>query len=209
MLDALKTDYDQMQLEYGDPNYRSIYFGGCTERPRLCLVFMNPTARNIATHPDWTGLRAPWVGTKNVWKFLHQIGVISAVTLAEIQHIKGPDWTPEFAAKVYQDVADHQVFITNLAKCTQKDARPLPDQVFEQYRAHLLTEIAATQPNHVILFGNQVSSIVLQQKISVSQCRKQCFVRDGVNFWPVFYPVGNGFMNVDKAIEDINLIMHN
>lgn len=199
--------YDEMQTQYGDPNFCSIHFGGCTERPKLALVFMNPTARNIATHPDWQGLRAPWVGTKNVWSFLCDIDVISKETLAAIRTRKGADWSPEFATQVYDDVAAHGVFITNLAKCTQKDARPLPDRVFEQYREYLMGELACVRPEQVILFGNQVSSIVLQQKISVSQCRKSNYQKAGLNFWPVYYPVGNGFMNVDKAIEDICFIL--
>ena len=36
-------------------------------------------------------------------------------------------------------------------------------------------EIEIVNPKVIVLFGNQVSSIVLGQKISVSQCRKQLF----------------------------------
>lgn len=208
-LGALKDDYDQMQAQYGAPHLHSIYFGGCVHRPKLCLVFMNPTARNIATRLEWPGIRAPWVGTKNVWNFFARIGVISSEIHAQIQAIKGTDWTPEFAQAVYNDVARRGVFITNLAKCAQIDARPLPDAVFEQYRAHLLRELQIVQPKDVVLFGNQVSSIILRQKISVSQCRQIKFAQDGQSFWPVFYPVGNGFMNIDKAVEDVLAISDN
>ena len=66
-------------------------------------------------------------------------------------------------------------------------------------------------PKKIILFGNQVSSIVLDEKISVSEVRKQEFVRNfnGEEFklYSVYYPVGNGFMNVDKSIEDIKWII--
>ena len=59
--------------------------------------------------------------------------------------------------------------------------------------------------------GNQVSSIVLNKNISVSQCRKQSFPRNiaGKNYsvYPVYYPIGNGMMNIDKAIEDLNYII--
>ena len=55
-------------------------------------------------------------------------------------------------------------------------------------------------------FGNQVSSIVLGKNISVSQCRKQHFSKniDGKLYkvYPVYYPIGNGMMNIDKTIED-------
>ena len=65
----------------------------------------------------------------------------------------------------------------------------------------------------IILFGNQVSSIVLDEKISVSKCRKQRFIKyingKEYNCYSVFYPVGNGRFNIGKSIEDINYIIEN
>ena len=61
------------------------------------------------------------------------------------------------------------------------------------------------------MFGNQVSSIVLNEKISVSQVRRQCFTKKIDNqvykCYSVYYPIGNGRFNIDKAIEDIKYIM--
>ena len=49
------------------------------------------------------------------------------------------------------------------------------------------------------------------QKVSVSQCRKQSFYKDiaGKEYkvYPVYYPIGNGMMNIEKAIEDIKFII--
>ena len=57
------------------------------------------------------------------------------------------------------------------------------------------------------MFGNQVSSIILEQKISVSNARKQLFEKVINNktykCYAVYYPVGNGIFNIDKSIEDI------
>ena len=47
----------------------------------------------------------------------------------QIKAIKGSDWTQQFAKIVYDNVAKHKYFITNLGKCTQIDARPLSDGV--------------------------------------------------------------------------------
>ena len=57
----------------------------------------------------------------------------------------------------------------------------------------------------------QVSSIVLNQNISVSQCRKQNFLKiiagKEYKVYPVYYPIGNGMMNIEKAIEDMKFIV--
>ena len=107
----------------------------------------------------------------------------------------------------YEEVKKHKYFITNLGKCTQLDARPLPDSVYKEYLHLLEKEIEIINPKVIILFGNQVSSIVLNEKISVSQCRKKQFLKtiNGKQYkcYAVFYPVGNGRFNIDKSIEDI------
>ena len=105
----------------------------------------------------------------------------------------------------------HKYFITNLGKCTQVDARELPDSVYKEYLNLLNKEFTIINPKVIILFGNQVSSIVLNQKISVSQVRKKCFLKEingkEYKFYSVYYPVGNGRFNIDKSIEDIKWIM--
>ena len=168
---------------------------------------MNPTGRNIASYKTWKGLKAPWIGTKNIWKLFYKLNVVSESTYNKISSIKGTEWTEKFASEVYEDVEKHKVFITNLGKCTQDDARPLPDEVFFKYLKLLFKEFEMVKPKVIILFGNQVSSIVLDEKISVSQVRKKKFEYKGYTFYSVYYPVGNGAFNVDKAIEDINWIM--
>ena len=51
----------------------------------------------------------------------------------------------------------------------------------------------------------------IDKNISVSQCRKQNFLKNiaGMEYkvYPVYYPIGNGMMNIDKAIEDLNFII--
>lgn len=173
---------------------------------------MNPTGRNIASLKSWKGIKSPWIGTKNVWDLFDAIDLIDKDIYQEIKTKKGSEWTPEFAELVYENVTKHNFFITNLGKCTQIDARPLRDEVLKKYLNLLKQEISIINPKVIILFGNQVSSIVLDKKISVSENRKICHIKKikGKNykFYPVYYPVGNGRFNIDKAIEDIKWIMN-
>lgn len=210
-LQDLNEHYDELQKKYGAKELHSIYSGGCEERPDICFVFMNPTGRNPASSKNWSGIRAPWLGTKNIWDLFYALQLLNEEIYRKIKSIKGKDWTETFSQEVYDDVKKHKYFITNLGKCTQIDARELPDSVYLEYLHLLEDEIAIIQPKVIILFGNQVSSIVLDEKISVSQVRKKCYIKKIQNvdyhFYSVYYPVGNGRFNMDKSIEDIRFIM--
>ncbi len=207
MLQELEREYDRLQLIYGDPTLHSVYNGGCDKNPEIFFIFMNPTGKNIATVSTWKGIHSPWIGTKNIWTLFYKVNLLDEDLYNEIRSKKGIEWTEEFALKVYENVKKHKFFITNLGKCTQIDARPLKDDVYKEYLELLLKEIDIVKPKKIITFGNQVSSILLDQKISVSTCRKEKFELKVNNkvypVYPVYYPVGNGYFNIDKAIEDI------
>lgn len=208
----LNVEYDKLQLEYGEPTLSSIYNGGCEKNPDVCFVFMNPTGKNIASTREWKGRRSPWIGTKNIWKLFYRIGIINRDLFDNIKSKKACEWTEEFADLVYKEIENKKVFITNLGKCTQIDARPLPDRVLKEYLELLYKEIEIINPKKIIVFGNQVSSIFLNKKICVKSVRRQEFkMKIGDKEYPVysvFYPIGNGMRNIDLAVEDLNYILN-
>lgn len=157
----LNKKYDSLQKIYGAVELNSIYNGGFLENPDICFVFMNPTGRNIAAMKGWKGRRSPWIGTKNIWDLFYAVNLLDEELYKEIKRRKGSEWDEEFADIVYSDVEKHRYFITNLGKCTQIDARPLPDSVYREYLNLLYKEFEILKPKVIILFGNQVSSIVL------------------------------------------------
>ncbi len=212
MLDELKQEYDKLQNKYGAKDLDAIYNGGCTDNPDICFVFMNPTGRNIASNKNWKGIKSPWLGTKNIWDLFYLLDLLDKDIYYKIKEMKPNDWTEKFAEEVYDDVKKHKYFITNLGKCTQIDARELSNSIYKKYLHLLKKEINIINPKVIILFGNQVSSIVLDEKISVSQVRKKCYLKK-INktmykFYSVYYPVGNGRFNIDKSIEDIKWIIN-
>lgn len=206
MLEELYEKYDRLQKKYGDKSLHSIYFGGKKENPSICFVFMNPTAGNIAAEKNWDGPRYPWLGTKNIWKLFNKLELLDDNILEEIESKKKLDWTKEFSEKVYKNIENHDIYITNLAKCTQIDARPLKDDYYKAYLKLFMKEMSIVKPKRIVLFGNQVSSIVLGEKIKVSEVRRKKFECNGYEMYSVFYPVGNGRFNMDKSIEDISYI---
>lgn len=100
----LKKEYDKLQIKYGAKELDSIYNGGCEDNPDICLVFMNPTGKNIASNKEWKGRKSPWLGTKNIWKLLYNVNLISSSTFTQIQSRKAKEWDYEFSNYVYDEV---------------------------------------------------------------------------------------------------------
>ena len=210
MLEDLKKEYQKLQNIYGDKSLDSIYFGGQEINPDICFVFMNPTGKNIASSKSWQGPKSPWIGTKNIWDLFYLTELLDKDIYEAIKSKKSSEWTIPFANKVYDNIKKHNIYITNLAKCTQIDARPLKDSIYKEYLSLFEKEIEIINPKVIILFGNQVSSIFLNKKIMVSTSRKVEYTKIINNkkykCYSVYYPVGNGRFNIDKSIEDIKYI---
>ena len=214
-IDSIKPEIDRLQKKHGSKDYVALYGPGCVKNPKVMFIFMNPTARNLSAHKTWKGIRASWIGHKNTWKFLADLGVFDRKLSDKIQGFKtGPeagDWTPEFAEEIYNNIAKNKAYITGFARCTQPDARHVHDSVFKESRNVTLKEISLLNPKVIISFGNQVSSHLLGQNIKVSDWRgkKAELVVDKKKFivYPTFYPVGMGLRNIGKAVEDIKKIL--
>lgn len=202
--------YKSLQKIHGDKKYDPIYGAGCTKNPELFLVFMNPTARNVSSEKNWKGIKAPWIGTKSTWKLLYSLNRISENIFKRTQEKKPEDWNEDFSLEVYNSIKENKTYITNLSKATQIDARPLPDSLFKEYLAFIKKEVSLVHPKIIITFGNQVSSIFLDENVSVSKHRKKfkeiTIENNLYKVFPVYYPVGQGMRNIDKAEEDINWI---
>ena len=207
----LHKEFDKLQQEYGDPNLNAIYGAGQIKNPTFAFVFMNPTARNITADKGWQGIKAPWIGTKQVWGLFYKLELLSADIYNQILTKKPADWTPKFAETVYQDVATHNIYITNLAKSTQKDARKLPDSVFRAYLDLFWQEMHHVDPKIIVSFGTQVSSIILGKNIKISDWHGKTTTILGNNkkykIAPVYYPVGQGAMNMAKTVGAVKQLL--
>ena len=64
------------------------------------------------------------------------------------------DWTPNFCLNLYNKLAKDKIYISNLAKCTQIDARPLHDNIFKEYLDLIYQEIDQIKPKFIVSFGN-------------------------------------------------------
>ncbi len=195
---------DELQLKHGSKSLHAIYGAGCIKNPELMLIFMNPTARNISSDLEWKGLRAPWLGTKNIWKLLNKLNLIDIQITSQILNLKPNEWDSNFALSLYSYISNNSIYITNLAKCTQADASHLSNSVFKDYLNQTLDEIYTINPKKIITFGGQVSSILLNKPIKVSNYLEDEYENlkikeKGFKVYPSYYPVGQGMRNIGKA----------
>ena len=102
---------DIHQLHYGDHLLDAICGAGQTKRPKLALVFINPTYRNIATDKNREGLKAPWIGTMHAWQLLANAGLIGQDMNDVIQNVRS-QWDYGLAKHVFA----RGVYITNIVK---------------------------------------------------------------------------------------------
>lgn len=211
-IEHLKNEIDKLQKKCGSRYHSAIYGAGCIKNPKILFLFMNPTARNYSAVPDWGGIRAPWIGTKNVWKIFSALGFLEKDTFNKIQNGDKDVWTEQFSFNLYHELSTKSLYITNLAKCTQTDAKALKNNVFRNYLQNTLEEIYLVNPIHIISFGNQVSSILLDKNIKVSEYGSKeaetLTIKDkNFSVYPVYYPVGQGMRNMAKAVKRIKKIV--
>lgn len=204
---------DKLQNKYGNPDLHAIYGAGCTESPNVMLIFMNPTAKNISSNKNWEGIRAPWLGTKNIWKLLGDLKVLDSNLIKEITVVKPHNWTPDFAIYIYSTLAQKGIYITNLAKCTQSDARHVKNSIYKEYLNQTLEEIDYLKPSKIITFGGQVSTVLLSKAIKVSSYNNNEYellrIKDNeYKVYPSYYPVGQGMRNIKKAKQRIQNIIN-
>lgn len=205
--------FDDLQSRYGSTEHDVIYGAGEIHSPELMLVFMNPTARNVSASKIWNGLKAPWIGTKAIWKMFHDLGLLDDnEIISATQQMKPSEWDEGFSSKLYKHVAKKSLYVTNIAKCTQVDARHLSNNVLREYLPSFFEEISIIKPKKIITFGNQVSSVLLESSVSVSKYPSndyELITIKGKKYevYPCYYPVGQGRRNMALAKDRIRKVL--
>jgi DNA polymerase len=83
---------------FSENNLKPILGDGETFRPKIAFVFINPTSKNISSHPNWHGPRFPFIGTKQIWRVFHKAGMFDDELINMINNSKS--WSLELTQKV-------------------------------------------------------------------------------------------------------------
>ncbi|MBR9678445.1 MAG: hypothetical protein GOU97_04115 [Nanoarchaeota archaeon] len=199
---------------FSENNLKPVLGGGKTPRPKFMFVFINPTARNISSKPEWTGPRFPFIGTKHVWRIFHKAGLLNEDLMNEIDNAS--DWSIKFTNKVLKFLCDKSFYFTNLVKWTGCDAT-LPDsKKINLFLPILKREIGIVKPDYVIAFGLIPFEKLAGRRIKLRDYYSKIMKNNQLIFYetligpakimvaPCYFPVGRG--NPKKAVEILKLL---
>ncbi len=204
---------------YPDSKLKPIVGGGRSNKPKIMLVFINPTKRNIASDPNWNGKRVPWIGITPIWKVLAKAGLISG-DLNDKIHLQKKLWSPEFTELVYNQLESSGLYLTNIVKWAGEDATLPEKEKINRYLPLLLKEIELIQPQKVICFGTIPYLALTNDKTNLKTIYEEFKITNEVGFKDIelgkcklktrvfacYFPVGLGQFNQPKAIEILSVI---
>ena len=201
----------------GQPNLArtglaSIYGGGDIDRPRLALVFMNPTRRNVSSRPDWTGPRLPFIGISRFWTWLNQCQLLAQDPIQELN--QPPDQlTPATVRGLEKYLIEAGLYITNVIKETADNSQLPRAAVFKRYQALLYREMTIIQPQLIVAFGLEAHKSLTGITIRLEEIYQRSLTRhkvpivgdcQNIPVAPCYFPIGRG--NRQRATVILDMI---
>lgn len=199
---------------FPDHSLAPILGGGQTINPEVMFVFINPTARNISSDPNWQGPRFPFIGTKQIWRVFHRTGFLDDALIRRIE--QNSPWSVELAEEVEEFLRKKGLYLTNLVKWTGPDGS-LPDKKkIALFLPLMIKEVEMIAPRYIVTFGSLPFEYLTGRKIKLSDyyneismsgklvpqsVRIGSFVAEVV---PCYFPVGRG--NPVRAVEILRLL---
>lgn len=199
---------------FPDNDLMPILGGGQEKNPKLMIVFINPTFRNISSDKDWQGPRFPFIGRKRPWREFHKANLFDDELIKYIEH--SSCWSHDFTYKVLQFLKKNGLYLTNIVKNTRYNADlPKADQI-NLYLPIFKKEIELVSPEYIIAFGLIPINALLKEKIKLSEYYKLVNKKNSLIFYktkinsktfkliPCYYPIGRG--NPGKAIKILKIL---
>lgn len=184
-----------------------IWAGGATDRPKITLVFINPTYRNQSATFDWPGDRAPFMGLRRIWTFLSGCGLFEESVVKTLPRDRA--WSVDDASRLYSAVAGAELYVTNLVKACRVTSG-LPSLAFaREYLDLMVSELEIVRSEYVVTMGSLVSSLLLGRQFPVGsafdhlESTGQAMVAGAINrsmIVPSYFPIGRGSPTRARAI---------
>lgn len=218
MVSDIKSLWEQVhklhRRHFPNHHLAPVLGGGQTVNPEVMFVFINPTARNISSDPNWPGPRFPFIGTKPIWRVFHRAGFLDSVLIRRIE--QNSLWSIGLAEEVEEFLRKKGLYLTNLVKWTGPDGS-LPDKKkIALFLPLMIREVELVAPRYIVTFGSLPFEYLTGRKIKLSDYYDEIslsgrlvpqsvrignFVAEVV---PCYFPVGRG--NPARAVEILRLL---
>lgn len=190
-----KTEGNKLQHIHG--------FGAMN--PKLMLVLINPTYRNLSSAPEYRGNRFPFIGVRQFWRVLADGGLISEKVAFNLP--SKAEWSGKHSKQVENELFGNKLFLTNVVKCCYNHSAYPDSEVIKNQRNLLAQEIKLVNPKKIVAFGTLVYQILTGQPIKLSEYwNRENKIREreiitglGMTVIPCYFPIGRG--NPRKAVE--------
>lgn len=167
-------------------------------RPRFMLVLINPTHRNISSHPAYHGPRFPFIGVRQFWRVLAEGGLMSKKIAIELPPAR--QWSVRHTAALQGELMRSKLYLTNVVKCCYDHSAYPAAEVLDVGTNILAREIALVRPKKIIAFGGLVYKLLTEKNITLrdywrqehSWLEKETISGRGVPVVPSYFPVGRG-----------------
>lgn len=179
--------------------------------PNLMLILINPTHKNLSSHPEYVGFRFPFVGVRQFWQVLADGGLINKKITNKLPLKLG--WQAEHTKLMQEELIKNRIFLTNIVKCCY-DNSAYPDKIVIKDQLKILSnEIKIVKPKFIVAFGALVfktltgNSIVLHEHFK-DFSKNEIYSENisGLNYpvIPCYFPIGRG--NPKKAEQILRQI---
>lgn len=181
-----KTDKNLLQHIHG--------FGALN--PKLMLILVNPTYRNLSSNPKYKGARFPFIGVRQFWKVLADGGLINRMVAENLP--TRAEWKNEHTERVQKELIRKKLFLTNVVKCCYSHSSYPSGRVIDSQLKLLKEEIRIVNPKKIMAFGALVYKTLTGRNIKLSDYSSNSGIESekisglDIPILPCCFPVGRG-----------------
>lgn len=193
--------------------YRHVPGGGCVNEPRLMLVLIHPTPRNVTAHAGWDCRRFPMAGKTRFWRILAAAGLVPP-TLPEQLDALGP--TPAAVEMLAKQARRCGLYLAHAVKCVDGGSTVPAARSLAHGWGILRQEIEIVQPRAVVALGLMPFHMLTGRTVRLSD--ELWRARHGASLsypshpvagreypvYPCYFPTGRG--NPAAATEMLRLL---
>lgn len=172
--------------------------------PKLMLILINPTYRNLSSDPKYRGARFPFIGVRQFWKVLAEGGLMDR-NVAFGLPTRG-EWSNRHTEQIKKELIKNKLFLTNIVKCCYNHSTYPDKNVIKNQLKLLAEEIRIVKPKKIMAFGGLVYKTLTGKSIKLvdywngpQEQVVEVISGLGISVMPCYFPIGRG--NPRKAAE--------